>query len=116
MTALKKLQGRLQRKSRIRAKITGSQAIPRASVFKSNTAISLQLIDDEAGKTIVSATTLTLKGAKANKDGAALLGKEVSRLAQEKGISKIVFDRNGYRYHGNVKTLAESLREAGLQF
>lgn len=116
MKAQEKNQGRLQRKARIRAKISGTQAIPRASVFKSNVALYVQLIDDEARKTIVAASTLSMKGVKPNKEGAIQLAKELSKKALEKGITKIVFDRNGYSYHGNVKVFADSLREAGLQF
>lgn len=95
-----------RKRKKIRAKISGTAERPRFSVFKSNTALYAQLIDDNAGKTLVAA-----KG----KD-AAKVGAEVAKLALAKSVSAVVFDRGGYVYAGKVKALAEAAREAGLIF
>ena len=111
-----KLTLRLRRKNRIRAKVSGTAESPRASIYRTNKAMSLQLIDDIAGVTLVSGTTLSIKGATGNKVSAEKMAKEVADKAKEKGISKLVFDRNGYKFHGNVKAVADILRAEGIQF
>ncbi len=111
-----KLTLRAKRKNRIRAKVTGTADMPRATVYRSNKSISIQLIDDAACKTLVSSTTLSMKGAGCNKEGAEKIAKEVAGKAKEKGITSLVFDRNGYKFHGNVKVVADTLRAEGIQF
>ncbi len=101
------------RKRRIRAKISGTKAIPRLSVFRSNTAFSAQIIDDLAGKTLASCSTTMLKE-RNTVLGAATVGKALAARCLAIGIKAVVFDRAGYRYHGKVKALADGAREAGL--
>jgi len=101
---------RQKRKARIRAKITGSSARPRLSIFRSNTAVSAQIIDDVKGITI---TTKRMSG-KTKVVGRAL-GIEMAKLALAKGIKTVVFDRSGYRFHGTVKEIADGAREGGLK-
>ncbi|MDR2075735.1 MAG: 50S ribosomal protein L18 [Desulfovibrio sp.] len=118
--AVSKDAARKRRKVRIRKKITGTPARPRLVVFRSNMHLYAQIVDDTAGATLVSASTLGLGKAggtaRGNKAGAELVGREIARLAKEKSISGIVFDRNGYLYHGRIKVMADSAREAGLDF
>ena len=103
---------------RIRSRVTGTQERPRLAVFRSLNHIYAQVIDDAAGHTLVAAasTEKPLKGKGGNLDGAKLIGKTVAERAKEKGITKVVFDRGGYLYHGRVKALAEAARKAGLEF
>ena len=104
---------------RIRHKIAGTGEKPRLSVFRSNTEIYVQLIDDVTGKTIVSASSQDkdLKAQKVTKlEKSKLVGVAIARKATELGVSKVVFDRSGYLYHGRVKALADGAREGGLQF
>lgn len=104
------------RKHRVRSRITGTADRPRLAVSRSSKQIYAQIIDDTQGKTLAAADSLKLK-AKGNKtEVAAAVGKEIAKLAQEKKISTVVFDRSGYRYHGRVKALAEAAREQGLAF
>ncbi len=110
-----------ERRSRIkkgvRKKISGTTARPRLSVFRSNTGIYAQIIDDLNGTTLVAASTADLgKEAGLNKENSKNVGKKIAEKALASGISDIVFDRNGYLYHGNVKALAEGAREGGLKF
>lgn len=118
--AVSKNEARQKRKIRIRKKVSGTAERPRLVVFRSNTHIYAQIINDEDGKTLISASTLALSkkeaGAHCNLVGAAEVGKEIARLAKEKNIGKVVFDRNGYIYHGRVKALADGAREGGLEF
>jgi large subunit ribosomal protein L18 len=101
---------------RIRKKISGTAERPRVSVFRSNTQIYAQVIDDVAGKTLVSASSLELK-TKGNKtEVATLVGKNLADKAKSAGVSNVVFDRSGYLFHGRVKALAEGAREGGLNF
>ena len=106
---------------RVRKKIAGTSSRPRLCVFRSNTNIYAQIIDDEAGKTLVSASTLD-KEVKAsiengsNKEGAAAVGKKIAERALAANINEVVFDRGGYIFHGRVEALAEAAREAGLKF
>jgi len=104
---------------RIRRKISGTGQKPRLSVFRSNTALYLQLIDDESGKTITAASTkdkdiAAQAGTKSEK--AKLVGAAIARKATELGVTAVVFDRSGYLYHGRVKAAADGAREGGLQF
>jgi large subunit ribosomal protein L18 len=115
--ALTKLQRRNRIKNRIRKVVSGTAAKPRLSVFRSNKGISAQLIDDVAGVTLVSASSASLKGAKGTKiEVAASVGKALAENAAKAGIENAAFDRNGYLYHGRVKSLADGAREAGLKF
>jgi len=105
---------------RIRQKVFGTAAAPRLCVFKSLRHIYAQIIDDEQGKTLVAASTLDKElanlGSKTNKEAAQAVGSKIAARAKEKGITKVVFDRNGYKYHGNVAALADAARENGLEF
>ena len=117
--ALNKKQRRERIKLKIRKTINGTATTPRLSVFRSNSGIFAQLVDDLAGKTILAAGSddKSIKGSKVNKvDQAKLVGKLIAEKATTAGISTIVFDRNGYLYHGRIKSLAEGAREAGLKF
>ena len=117
---LLKNQARQRRKVRIRKKVNGTEARPRLVVFRSNMHIYAQIVDDGDGRTIVSSSTLSLgkseKGLRCNKSGAQRVGNEIARLAREKNIGKVVFDRNGYIYHGRIKAVADGAREGGLEF
>ncbi len=116
--AFSKLKRRLKIKGRIRKKISGTTNTPRLSVYRSNKQIYAQLIDDINGVTLVAASSYKNKAAenKNKKDQAAVVGKEVAEKAIKAGIQTVVFDRNGYLYHGRVKSLADSAREGGLKF
>lgn len=102
-------QLRDKRRLRIRAVIAGTAKRPRAAVFRSNTTLSLQLIDDDKGETIFS---MTAKGK--NKNEAQDFGKKVAEKAIKKGIKTVVFDRGGYLYHGSIQALADAMREGGI--
>ena len=108
---------RFKRKRRISAKVQGTQERPRFSVFRSNKQIYAQLIDDTKGATLVAASTLEadLK-VHGSVEGAKALGAVLAKRALAKNVSKVVFDRSGYLYHGQIKALADAAREAGLQF
>lgn len=107
---------RIRRKGRVRAKVSGTAVCPRLTVFRSNRGIYGQIINDEIGLTIVSVNASEAK-AKGNKTAVSSeLGKLIAEKAVAKGISKVVFDRNGYKYHGRVKALAEGARLGGLKF
>jgi large subunit ribosomal protein L18 len=116
--AFSKLKRRAKIKRRIRKKISGTAQLPRLTVFRSNKQIYAQLIDDTKGVTLASASSYNNKATeKLNKvDQAAVVGKEVAEKAVKAGIQAVVFDRNGYLYHGRVKSLANSAREGGLKF
>ncbi|MBQ9131805.1 MAG: 50S ribosomal protein L18 [Clostridia bacterium] len=111
-------QARLKRHKRVRAKISGTAARPRLAVYRSNAHISAQIIDDVAGTTLVSASTLEkdFEGIGSNKAAARTVGKTLAERATAKGITEVVFDRGGYLYHGRVSELAEGAREGGLKF
>jgi len=111
----KKNTQRIRRKARIRSKVSGTAERPRLSIFKSNKYVSAQVIDDIAGKTLASGTTKTIKG-KTLLEKSSLLGRELAKGVLAKGIEKVVFDRGGYIYTGNVAALAEGAREGGLKF
>ena len=115
----KKVSRRIKIKYRIRKTVEGTAARPRMTVFRSNKQIYVQLIDDLNGKTIVSASSKEKEtdDAKANKiEQAERVGKLVAEKAKSAGIETVVFDRNGYLYHGRVKSLAEAARKGGLKF
>lgn len=115
--AFSKVTRRAKIKRRIRKNISGTSAKPRLTVFRSNKQIYAQIIDDTTGNTLVSASTYNNKAAKGTKiEQAAAVGKEVAEKAIKAGIETVVFDRNGYLYHGRVKSLADSAREGGLKF
>ncbi len=109
---------RLKRKIHIRKRIAGTAARPRMSVFKSNRSLYIQVIDDSVGNTIASASTLEkdLKDIKRDIEGAGKLGEVMGKRLAEKNITTVVFDRNGYLYHGIVKAIADGARKAGIQF
>jgi large subunit ribosomal protein L18 len=108
---------RLKRHRRIRGKISGTAERPRLSIFRSNKNIYAQLIDDVAGVTLASASTLDENVSDATKvEQAAAVGKAIAEAAKAKNISTVVFDRSGYLYHGRVQALADAARENGLDF
>lgn len=111
----RKQTGRKIRHKRIRAKVAGTPKKPRLSVFKSANHIYAQLIDDEKGKTLLSASDLTIKKGKKS-EKAREVGQLIAKAAAAKKIQAIVFDRGGYPYHGRIKALAEGAREGGLKF
>jgi len=115
---LEKDRKRLRRKVHIRKRLSGTAERPRMTVTKSNRALSVQVIDDDKGHTLVSASSLEkdLKNIKATVAGAAQLGDVVGKRLLEKNIKSVVFDRNGYLYHGIVKALADGTRKAGINF
>ena len=111
-------------KYRIRKRVSGSQERPRLTVFRSVTHMYVQVVDDMTGRTIASASTVepTVKGALptaakgGNIEGAKAIGKTIAERLLEKGVKRVVFDRNGFLYHGRVKAVADAAREAGLEF
>ena len=107
-----------RRHKRVRTKVSGTAERPRLCVFRSNTNIYAQIIDDVAGNTLVSASTLDkeIKTKHSNKEAAKEVGTLIAKRATEKNITEVVFDRGGYIYHGVVKELAEAARESGLKF
>ena len=109
---------RLKRHKRVRGKISGTPERPRLAVYRSNANISAQIIDDVAGVTLVSASTLekSFEGIGSNKAAARQIGNIIAKRALEKNITTVVFDRGGYIYHGRVSELAEGAREGGLKF
>jgi large subunit ribosomal protein L18 len=112
---------RQRRHESVRQKVAGTPDRPRLNIFRSLTQVYAQLIDDESGRTLASASTLETeikpKLAGLNKtEQAKLIGEAIARRAVEKGVKQVVFDRGGYRYHGRVRALAEAAREAGLEF
>lgn len=112
---------RKKRHLRVRKKVTGTATMPRLNVFRSSNHIYAQLIDDTAGVTLASASTLDAEIKEAiehggNQDSAAKVGQLIAKRGIEKGISEVVFDRGGYLYHGRIKALADGAREGGLQF
>ena len=111
--------GREKRKKRIRKHVNGTAERPRLSVFRSGKHIYAQIVDDLGGNTLVAASTLhkDVRGEKRTKvEDAKAVGKAIAEAAKQKGIAKVVFDRNGFLYHGRVKALADAAREAGLSF
>lgn len=116
MAKMTKKQLRIRKHVRLRQKVSGTAERPRMSLYRSNKHIQVQFIDDEAGVTLAAASTLE-KGFEGsnNCEGAAALGKVAAERAQSAGITAVVFDRGGYKYHGKVKAVADAAREAGLK-
>ena len=113
----KKVLRRSSIRKRIRKTISGTAEFPRLSVFRSNKQIYAQIIDDISGTTMVAASSRELKDVKAKKSEiSGMVGKSLAEKAVAKGISKVMFDRGGYLYHGRVKSLADAAREGGLKF
>jgi large subunit ribosomal protein L18 len=108
------LSNRDRIKNRIRSKVNGSEERPRLTVFKSNKFTYAQIIDDNQGKTLVEANSANMKAKKM--DAAIEVGKEIAKKAKAVNITKVVFDRNGYKYTGRILALADAAREAGLEF
>jgi large subunit ribosomal protein L18 len=109
-----KLTRRLKIKQRVRGKISGTLEAPRMTVFRSNKQIYVQVIDDKSGKTLASASSLKIEDKVTKKEQAAKVGEIIAKNALEAGITKVVFDRNGYLYHGRVKEVADAARKGGL--
>lgn len=107
---------RKRRHVRIRKTISGTSAVPRLNIFRSNSNIFAQIIDDETGNTLVSASTIDMKIKSNNTEACVKVGQEIAKKAKKLNITKIVFDRGGYLYHGRVKALADAAREEGLEF
>ena len=118
MSAVSVRTARLRRHRRVRGKIAGTAERPRLVVFRSNRGIFAQLVDDDAGKTVASASWTSLpKSFKGDKtEQAAEVGKRLAEAAKKAGVETVVFDRGGYLYHGRVKALADGAREGGLSF
>jgi large subunit ribosomal protein L18 len=121
LTSQEERKARIRRHMRVRKKISGTAERPRLCVFRSTNHIYAQVINDVEGNTLVAASTLT-PDVKKDLDGktkvvcAGLVGAVIAKLALDKGVNQVVFDRGGYKYHGRVKALAEAAREAGLKF
>ncbi len=113
-----KQKKRLKRKIHIRKRVFGTAARPRMTVTRSNCNLFVQVIDDDKGVTLASASTLEkeLSSLRANKESGSVIGKEIAKRLKEKNISSVVFDRNGYLYHGVVKAVADGAREGGIIF
>ena len=114
--ALKKKKKRNRIKRRVRGKISGSAELPRLSVYKSNKEIYAQLIDDKEGKTLAAASSRALNAKGTKVEISTEVGKAIAEKAKAAGIENVVFDRNGFVYHGRVKALADGAREGGLKF
>ena len=118
----RKTNSRLRSKTRIRKKISGTTEIPRLTVYRSLNQMYAQIIDDSTGVTLVAASSLSkeildeIKSSKGKISKSKLVGSLIAKKAKEKNISSVVFDRNGYRYHGRVQAIAEGAREGGLKF
>lgn len=117
--AAKKREARVRRHYRVRKKVRGTAERPRLAIFRSNKHISAQVIDDVTGRTLAAASTTEAaarSGATGNKAAATAVGKLVAERAKAEGVSKVVFDRGGFRYHGRVAAVADAARESGLEF
>lgn len=118
--AINDAAARLRRKKRIRKKVFGSTERPRLSIFRTASHMYAQIIDDVSGRTVAAASTLSEglehEGHKGNMDAAAAVGRLIAARAKDANITRVVFDRNGFLYHGRVKALADAAREAGLDF
>ncbi len=112
MTAHNKKEQRVRRRARIRAKVSGTSERPRMAVFRSNTALSVQLIDDERGATLIAGSTRGMKGKPS--ENARALGAEIAKAAKDKKITQVVFDRGGFSYAGSIAAIAEGARAEGL--
>lgn len=110
-----KREARIRRHNRVRAKVSGTADVPRLNVFRSNKGLFIQLIDDQAGKTLISISEAEIKTGKTKIEKAKEAGKLAAKKALEKNIKKVVFDRGGYQYHGRTQAVAEGAREGGLE-
>ena len=116
MSTATRAQGLSRRHRRVRKKVVGTPERPRLAVFRSNKHMYAQLIDDEAGRTVAAASTLAAGHDGSPKDRARAVGLEVAARAKEAGVTRVAFDRGGFRYHGRVQAVAEGAREGGLEF
>ena len=116
MSTATRAQGLSRRHRRVRKKVVGTPERPRLAVFRSNKHMYAQLIDDEAGRTVAAASTLAAGHDGLPKDRARAVGLEVAARAKEAGVTRVAFDRGGFRYHGRVQAVAEGAREGGLEF
>jgi large subunit ribosomal protein L18 len=116
MTDNKKIQNRNRRHARIRARVKGTSARPRLSVFKSNTYMYAQLVDDTKGAVIGGVTSQKVAPKKSGMEQAEAVGAEIAKIAKEKKVEEVVFDRGGFIYTGKVKALADAARAGGLKF
>jgi large subunit ribosomal protein L18 len=114
----KKHRARVRRHRRVRKKVQGSTARPRLAVFRSNKHISAQIIDDTTGRTVAAASSLEadLRSSGGNVEGAKKVGELLASRAKDAGVTQVVFDRGGFRYHGRVASLADAARTSGLEF
>lgn len=115
LTPTSKKSLRHRRHRRIRAKVAGTALCPRLAVFRSNKYLYAQLIDDDAGRTLASASSLDIKG-KTMTEGAKTVGERIAKAGVAKGIKKVVFDRGGFTFTGRIQALAEAARQGGLEF
>ena len=113
---LTKLEKRLKIKKRVRGKVEGTKECPRLTVYRSNKQIYAQIVDDIAGETLASASSLKIEEKLPKKEVAAKVGELIAQKAIEAGVENVAFDRNGYLYHGRVRELANAARKAGLKF
>ena len=114
-TSQRRRKARLRRAARVRKTVRGTDARPRLSIYRSNRHLYVQVISDQSGRTLAAATTFGRDSMPSNIENAATLGKEIAEKCRELSIADVVFDRNGFQYHGRVKAVAESAREAGLR-
>jgi large subunit ribosomal protein L18 len=115
-TSQQRRDSRLRRRTRVRRKIRGTDALPRLSVFRSNKHLYAQIVSDESGRTLAAVSTVKGMGADVTVEKAKTLGTRIAELCKAIGVAQVVFDRNGYRYHGRIKALADAAREGGLRF
>jgi large subunit ribosomal protein L18 len=114
---MQKITARILRKNRVRARVIGSEERPRLTVYLSNMHVHAQIIDDSKGTTLASSTTAAAKDVKGSlSEKAAWVGKDIAAKAKKAKVTKVVFDRNGRKYHGRLKALAEAARAGGLEF
>jgi len=117
MAKMTKKQLRIRKHVRLRQKVSGTAERPRMSVYRSNKHIQIQFVDDEAGITLASASTLEkMYEGNINAENVVALGKTAAERAQSVGITTVIFDRGGYKFHGKIKSIADAAREAGLKF
>jgi large subunit ribosomal protein L18 len=122
MGTISRAKARLRRRKRVRKKVRGTPERPRLSVFRSSKHIYAQIIDDTFDKTLADASSLSKEiqpqtlGKGGNKEGASIVGESIAKRALEKGIKRVIFDRNGFLFHGRIKVLADTAREHGLEF
>jgi large subunit ribosomal protein L18 len=116
ITPFDRKAARRRRHRRVRAKLKGTAQRPRLAVYRSLHHVYAQIIDDESGRTLAAASTLQLRSGAKNVEAAAAVGRAIAERAKTVGVTRVVFDRGGFLYHGRVKALADAAREAGLEF